>query len=139
MRNSIEIKILPRKVFSEDLEFLKSPTRWLHAFPASTQGDSSSHISSPLSEQPIEQDELPPLPPSTCVKVEAKERRRFSVGGYETGTFSSANVTTDKTDSPRAPARISMKQLAANVGKLMSPMSQKRGRFEVRTMAEKTH
>ncbi|KAI8833143.1 hypothetical protein BJ741DRAFT_666780 [Chytriomyces cf. hyalinus JEL632] len=145
MRHSLEIKIQPRKVFSEDLDFLKSPTKWMHAFPASAHSDSSTNqISSPLAEQyPAEQDELPPLPPSTSsMKGNAKQARRFSFGGYETDSFSSAVsaiMATEKPESRRSPTGVSMKQLAANVGKLVSPLSQKVGRFQVRTMTEKTH
>ncbi|KAJ3231716.1 hypothetical protein HDU81_003560 [Chytriomyces hyalinus] len=145
MRHSLEIKIQPRKVFSEDLDFLKSPTKWLHAFPASAHSESSAtQISSPLVEHhaAAEQDELPPLPPSTSLKGDAKKARRFSVGGFETDSLSSAVsaiMATEKTDPRRSPTSVSMKQLAANVGKLVSPLSQKVGRFQVRTMTEKTH
>ncbi|KAJ3405304.1 hypothetical protein HDU80_001589 [Chytriomyces hyalinus] len=147
MRHSLEIKIQPRKVFSEDLDILKSPSKWLHAFPASAHSDSSTttQLSSPLVEQyAAQQDELPPLPPSTSsMKGNAKQARRFSFGGFETDSLSSAvsaiMANTDKPESRRSPTGVSMKQLAANVGKLVSPLSQKVGRFQVRTMTEKTH
>ncbi|KAJ3243547.1 hypothetical protein HDU78_000362 [Chytriomyces hyalinus] len=146
MRHSLEIKIQPRKVFSEDLDILKSPSKWMHAFPASAHSDSSTttQLSSPLAEQyTAEQDELPPLPPSTrSMKGDAKQTRRFSFGGFETDSLSSAVsaiMATEKSESRRSPTGVSMKQLAANVGKLVSPLSQKVGRFQVRTMTEKTH